>query len=270
MLKTNTSQTRFLSTSLVGKPLLVVRIADGTSFNSKLDVVLSLVRKGWLAADKCKLKPYEKGQVRVFILQWKMPMSYFVCLLSEDELFGKGIKQIPHYEKDCYYQCLLRLREQRLREFLERAVDQKWCLEELRKARQALPLSDIPAEEPGSDEEVGAVVPLPPLQLPLADRRIQFERCVAVGPAERVKIYFDRCTGGSAGQRCYANCSSKNHSNCFQWRQAEDFSSREEIAAYFYVWSVGHVPFADRFAHMGWRPGDADLQLSAAITVEDF
>ena len=59
----------------------------------------------------------------VFVRDLRRPTSYFLSLALGDELFEKGVIEVPHTKTDIYYKSLLRLSGATLREFLLGDVD---------------------------------------------------------------------------------------------------------------------------------------------------
>ena len=108
-----------------------VEIASGIS---KLDLVVALLRRGWTGGQPDVA--FICGAERVFVCSAAPPISYFTCLIRCQELFDKGVVEIPHGAKDLFYQALLRLSGEALQELLRRValnnVDDAWLKEQVK------------------------------------------------------------------------------------------------------------------------------------------
>ena len=259
-LKTVATHTKFVNVLVLQNPVLDI-FTDECIAESKLDVVLSLLRAGWRHV--AKPSPHKPDADKKFVNHIKKPTSYFVCLASCGELFARSIPEIKHDQKDVYYQALLRLRGAKLQEFLAKmheGVDMKWCRKAL-KAETLPPIVDCPAQELESDEEPDdddtpedafRQVALVPRILP----SLEWKRCrVQDDSGTVVKVYFDHCSSQNAQQRCWSNCVIEGHVNCFQWRQTGDFNDRDCMAAYMFCWATSQG-FESREIHMAYRPSD--------------
>ena len=129
----NADGTRYVNTQNVGKPLQVIK-HDSFSPTSKLDLVLALLRHGWVAL--ASPEPFKPDAPKHFTSSRTRPTSYFYCLVTHAALFANGVGCIPHDARDLYYQCLLGLRGSALREFLERHstgnADDHWSRQHLK------------------------------------------------------------------------------------------------------------------------------------------
>ena len=271
------SNVRALPMVEVGFPTQIVQSPDHT-VNSKLDLVLSLFRNGWSAANP--RNAYADGASREFFLLIRAPRSYFVCLLEAGKIFEKGILAIKHKQKDLYYQALLRLRGEQLIKYmnrLEAGESAKVLRRELKNETiAAAPICDDPPdelhsdEEPSSGEERVLALPAPPRLLePLNWKRATVTNNVGT----QAKVYFDHyAEDHGRPQRAYCNCIVGSHQNCFQWRQTKEFESREQMCAYFFAWASRHG-FENRQEHMAWRPSAdevAAMRASAGFRLVDF
>jgi len=123
-LRVDPTQTMYISMQVVNTPTQVMFSHDRFVVASKLDIVMSLLLKSWTPGVGVP-EPYQSHSPKTFICDLHKAASYFACLALAADLFGKGIAEIPHNEKDLYYQCLLRLRGSSLEEFLRM---EKICL----------------------------------------------------------------------------------------------------------------------------------------------
>ena len=103
----NDDGTKYVNIQNVGKPLQVIK-HDSFSPTSKLDLVLALLRHGWVAL--ASPEPFKPDAPKHFTSSRTRPTSYFYCLVTHAALFANGVGCIPHDVKDLYYQCLLGLR----------------------------------------------------------------------------------------------------------------------------------------------------------------
>ena len=212
--------------------------------------------------------------VRLFA-PFRKPCSYFVCLAVESDIFEKGVPHIKHTEKDGYYQCLRRLRGPPLQEFLHQQMgNAAWCKKALKDFGKVIQVINVPVEdetdmedEPGLQEPPLPAIGLPPP--PLQDLAPEWTRCCISGAAGKVKVYFDHRTSNRAEQRTYANCLGGN-ANCFQWRMARDFGTRDQVARCFYCWASSHAVCTDRESHMALRPTAQDLAMIGEVSVGEF
>jgi hypothetical protein len=172
--------------------------------------------------------------------------DFFSTLVLLDELADRGVELVPHFEKDMFYQCLLRLRGSALNVFLRCGQPGKaWCKKAIKDADQACLAFNAPPLEPDSAsvacELLEDAEPRQQPLLPALVDREEYKRVIVTGDVGSVKVYFDHYSGCN-GQRVYANCKGGVcHDNCFQWRQCTDVGSRDEIARRFFC--VGDFTF---------------------------
>lgn len=244
IVSTAASMTKYISVMSYGQPGLVSQ-SDLACYGSKLDLIMWLLRAGWVPTKKPlphKVRSADFG----FSMMFSRPTSYFNTLVLLDELADRGVKLVPHFEKDMFYQCLLRLRGSALTYLLRRGqLDKAWCKKAIKDVDQACLAFNAPPLEPDSASEACELLEdAEPRQQPLLPAlvdREEYKRVMVTGDVGSVKVYFDHYSGGN-GQRVYASCKGGVcHDNCFQWRQCTDFGSRDEIARYFLL-GLLHIP----------------------------
>ena len=258
---------KYLSAQLVGEPGLVFH--DGKlNADSKLAIMIYLRMRGWASSDELSAQPHVlSGGDLVFVRDLRRPTSYFLSLALGNELFEKGVIEVPHTKTDIYYKSLLRLSGATLREFLLGDVDDVWCRRALRDAPPlTLPLEDEDGDDGGEADALEGQPEPPPLMLeaPAVAVLPLMQRCIARGPLGDVRVRFATVTSDERWQRSFGHCLG-GHENCGQWRQASDFASREGIAKYYYYWSTSHANFPDRQAHMAWRPSTDEVDASGVV-----
>lgn len=276
-LKVVEGNVRHVSVQTNGDPVQLIQV-DEYAQESKLDVILALLRRGWAHVGSVP-PPYKRTREKHLIQHMRKPSSYYVCLLEADQLFARGVSEVKHDGKDLYYQALLRLDGERLAEFLRKlqaGVDSRWCRRAL-KDKTACPIAHAPPSEPGTDEEVEVLVlEDDPRHIPAVPSRLcnlEWKRvkvCNSAGIV--VKVFFDHVTQENGRQRCWANCvTCEGHRNCFQWRSCEVFEDRSSLAAYQFTWATtkGH---ANRAAHMGLNVGQdaVDANIRSGLTIKEF
>ena len=267
---TSPSMTKYINVALVGNP---TRFMDGkVCVNSKLDLVIHLLVQGWVPHAKPAIHNVGSGENR-FVSSFARPLSYFACLYLLDELSVKGVKQLPHFEKDLYYQCVLRLRGAQLTEFRNHGqFDTAWCRRAVRDAELTMQIQDAPAPEEDFDacpDEMDNQFALVPALIPAIHDRVAFRRVLVVGDGGSVRVYVDHFSGGGS-QRTWVNCTSKDHVNCFQWRQCSDFESPLELASYMYAWALSYEGYNCRETHMPYRPGTSVIESMGPLELRDF
>jgi hypothetical protein len=273
MVSSDASQTKYISVTSHGNPQQVVNLAR-FCVESKLDLVITLLRRGWGVHTK-PTHPYGMGArpERVFIASFQKPASYFTCLVLVEELFARGVTHIPHFEKDLYYQCLLRLRGDKLKAFITSGqFDKAWCKQMLRSPEAEFPLHDAPPLEPDPDDvddDAEDAEPRPLALLPAMLDRMKWHRVKVQGIKGSVRVFFDNFTGGGITQRSWANCSGA-HDHCFQWRQCDDFACRDDLARYMYTWATSHECCEDRASHQSYRPSASDVELIGCVQIAEF
>ena len=230
--------------------------------------MINLRMRGWASSDELSAQPHVlSGGDLVFVRDRRRPTSYFLSLALGDELFEKGVIEVPHTKTDIYYKSLLRLSGATLREFLLGDVDDVWCRRALRDAPPlTLPLEDEDGDDGGEADALEGQPEPPPLMLeaPAVAVLPLMQRCIARGPLGDVRVRFATVTSDERWQRSFGHCLG-GHENCGQWRQASDFASREGIAKYYYYWSTSHANFPDRQAHMAWRPSTDEVDASGVV-----
>ncbi len=267
---------RAISVQTVGRPLQVLRM-DRSATTSKLDLVLALLRSGWVSEEPvCQ---FALGGERRFFCSRLKPTSYFCCLLEADDIFMKGVDAIPHNLKDIHYQCLLRLTGAPLKEFLEqlqRGGDLEVWARAALKGR-AVAVADSGDEGEAAPLRLGheaapAAPPLVPAPLLLGDH--DWKRAlVHVGREPTRKVLFiSNLTGWSSGrQRCYMECKLAGHSNCVRHWFCDEFSSREQCCAHLATWAMVGNACEDRVEHIQKDPEGPQVEdTKATMVLEDF
>ena len=94
MVGRNAARIMDIGAQLLGDPRQVIQI-EGWSSTSKLDIVLTLMRTGWVNR-KAPKSAYKPGQAKHFRNDFHRPSSYFACLVEHVKLFEKGVPQIAH------------------------------------------------------------------------------------------------------------------------------------------------------------------------------
>jgi hypothetical protein len=252
--------------------------------DSKLDVALALIRSGFAECDT--LAPYTAGSAKLFDCAAGRPLSYFVCLYMAEDLWLKGVAKIPHVWPDVQYQCLLRLRGEKLAEFLarvEEGIDKAAARAFVRGAAGDGPV-DAPALEPDpdspeplEDDGLGGVAapPLPLLPHRLPSDALEWRRCLASVPTEglSVKVYFDHCTSSSGVQRGWVDCDVRAHGRCFKWQQCSSHRCREDFVAFMTRWAADgrDASITSREDHMGHNPAAESVAvMKRTLITRDF
>ena len=172
-----------------------------------------------------------------------------------------------------FYRWLSRLQGDKLAEFISASsVSDAACREMLREAGDPLPICDVPAEGQPGDAEAdgvpdGADELEPPVMPLVLSEPLQYRRCIVEGLAGSVKVYFNHTAPTLEKQRAYANCLEATHHNCFQWRLAGDFGSRDEAARCFYCWASMHGAFKSRHEHTPFRPSAAQVATVGPVAI---
>ena len=245
--------------------------------NVKLDLVLSLIRKGWHPR-KPPRSSFKPGGALHFLAAYRRLCSYFACLLEHERLFAKNILEIRHDWKDLQYQCLLRLNGEKLGKILEglEGATDKWMREQLKTISVddvcgAPEIEDWP-EEGGENEPEPDLQAFPPLVPSVLDRNlIVWQRRKVICNLEVAKVIFDHYSSGDR-QRGYVNCLCKHHQNCFRWKFADQFVDRESYCAYMYSWATGGDHLDNRDAHMtDFEPDPENIEVvKATMELQDF
>ena len=267
---------RYISLQLVSDPVQMI-MADVCTCTSKLDLVLWLLRHGWVAGDV--LAPYAQGDDRIFACSSFRPTSYFTCLVRSDDLFARGIVSVPHDAKDLVYQAMLRLDGDALADFLSclarNVLDERWLRGQLKGKGLAIvdpgeggEGGDVGAEDPSV--EALSVQPLIPLQLDYSTFLWKRAKVSSNGSLVH-KVIMDHCTSASGQQRGYINCLVPHHHNCFLWRNCSAYPNRPDMLADMLAWALAGSRYADRYDHMANVPDVASVaQVKDSMVVEDF
>ena len=267
-LSRSASQTRYIATQRIAKPQLVI---DAVVFKHgvKLDMIIALLQRHWVIG--MPLSEYKLGRDQMFIADGRKPCSYFMCLLSSNALFAKGVPAVPHTWKDCEYQCLLRLHGKSLQDFLSQkasgAADDSWCKKALAGADEKYYKEALTLEDPG-EEDIEIPPFNPPIMPALLDADPEWLRCLVSHGGQSVKVIFDHRSSGPR-QRGYANC--LTHNNCYRGRHCDEFESRLDYAAYMFTWATAIN--IDRLSHksLDYEPAECRVaELRSVIEITEF
>lgn len=272
---------RHVSLRTIYEPIPMIRV-DACASTSKLDMVLTLLRHGWVSGQPAM--GLVRGGEKVFLASMSRPASYFQCLLRSAILFNSGVECIPHDARDLVYQGLLRLSGDALVAFLERlasgGADDQWLRTQLKGTDPAgIIIDDGDEPPPAEDEPLPLLAPLqdmapPPLVGAILDRSYwEWRRAIVIVEGEaRHKVVFDHCSSASGKQRGYINCKVAGHNRCFLWRDCDHHDSREDFCAYLMAWALKGRDYGDRFSHMQCPP-PTDARVAAVkgtMTLEDW
>ena len=273
---------RHINIQNVGNPTQVIRL-DHCGGESKLDLVLHLLRQGWTDTVPEATTGYFIDSPQEFNCSAMRPTSYFKCLAVAAGLFEKGVENVPHKWNDLHYQCLLRLHGDALKMFLDKMAlgefEDKWARQHLKTSGDPLVIADVAEpdeQEPDDGDDDSRWNPnlhLQPLLPALLDREEEWVRAkVTVAGWPTHKVIFGHCTSGAGRQRGYINCRAEGHNNCFHWELCDDHSSREAFIAFQMAWAIGRVPPCEtREEHLGWKPDATHVaEIMAAMTLESF
>jgi hypothetical protein len=275
----NPGGTRHVSVRTCGDP--VQAFCRGLSnVDTKLGVVLDLLRRGWVQAGNAPA-PFTNGSQQLFVCSIGRQLSYYLCLRNAAALFAKGVSAIAHDLKDVQYQCLLRLNGDRLQQFLralEAGLDEARCRALLREqggeaivdVADNLFVEDLPDDpaDPGADAPAIG----PPLMPSLLDQQDRGWKRAAVDVQDGMGIYkviTDNCTHQSGRQRGYCNC--LVHDSCFRSKFCDEFADRERFVAYLVAWASAGDPRTSAAEHRGLDPEeDVVAAVQAVMVVSDY
>ena len=273
---------RYLSLATVGEPVQMMRV-ERFQDNSKLDMVLALLRKGWSAGNPAG--PYELTSRKVFVTTMLRPASYWLCLLKAPELFGKRVPRIPHDCRDLEYQAMLRLTGNALMDFLqkmEQGFDENWIRKHLKDhadpraiVDEGDPDDDNAGQEHGDPNEDDRVEPRPQppraLLPPLDELPEEWARCIVHFPGARPhKVIFDHYSSGP-NQRGYINCLIDGHVNCFRWRDRRLEPDRNEFCAHLMAWALEGEGLSRDYHKQGHEPSQSKIsEVSERMRLEEF
>ena len=277
----NHDGTKYVNIQNVGKPLQVIK-HDSYSPTSKLDLVLALLRHGWVA--QASPEPFKPGAPKNFTSSRLRPTSYFYCLVTHAALFANGVRCIPHDAKDLYYQCLLRLRGNALSDFLERHssgnADDHWSRQHLKDHGEKAMIEDAgdPVEpvlvNPDPEEAVLVHADLVPLEVPRVEAilGVLWKRAkVHLEGWPEHRVQFDNCSHASGKQRGYIFCQLPGHKNCLRYCECPTFASRHDFCAYLMAWVCCGKDSSNRKDHMSDEPSASSIEaVSAALHLQDY
>jgi hypothetical protein len=267
---------RAVSVQKVGLPSQVFW-RDEFAVASKLDLVLALLRKGWVA--EAPAVPYAAGGDRKFLPNRVRPTSYFHCLLMARELFRKGVPDISHDLTDIHYQCMLRLHGDALLEFLRRLRDgipdfAEWARASLRDgvgADEGYPVVEDGGDGGASDEGGDDIVVAPPAIVPaILDAEHSWRRAKVQIGDNTYKVYVDNYSHQTGRRRVYIDCGQPEHHHCLRYFFCDEFGDREQCFAHVVAWARLDG-FVARDDHIHSNPSSAAVGLiREAMVLEAF
>ena len=273
--------TRYVNVQSAGLPMQIIRV-DRCSPNSKLDVVLGLLRLGWTAG--AARANYQPGGRTLFVCSWLRPTSYFNCLLNSAELFSKGVPSIPHKAISIHYQCMLRLQGRALAEFLAKfASDEAGdavCRKLLKGPDVLLAVCDRGdvAEAADCDDDPEELESQPGVLreglMPaiLGGSETDWKRTIVhVSGWDAHKVLFDHSSHASGRQRGYIECKQRGHKHCLRYTVCDAHASRERCVAWLFAWAVDDAERRSRLEHIGHDPDEAQvLTIMRSMRLEAF
>ena len=242
----------------------------------KLMLFFRLRQQGWVHVDRCLNDAWAADAPMELSMSLSRPRSYFLALLSHQAILDKGVTQIAHSQKDCYYQCLMTLEGEKLLQILAQAAleerSDQWFKEKLQvEDGEADSDGSLQAVEDGPVDAVHVLDRHLPSILPVGFVLDSWVRCFMRRPGqEGTKLYFDRHSDTSGRQRGFVFCRSHD---CRRYRYCDSFASRVMMATDMLLWWEARLlPECNTHElHLAWDPPPASVAaLAGALELEEF
>ena len=267
---------RWLPVFAAQRPMQVLHV-DEFKDESKLDMALALLRRGWRPADG--EEEWVVGGPSLFYVDLSRPASYFLCLLSCELLQSRGVSSIRHAAPDAYYQMLLRCKAAAIAEALRHG---DWSQAFFQQQLKGLAPTHV---DEGADDmlaladgSVGEQEGAPGLPAPVelaAPKEEQWRRCNVAGLgddnfSDGCKVYFDH-VHHSGRSRGYVACQHHAAEDCVHYVWCDDFPSRLALCAHLFEWAKLGRRCSSKSEHLLSRPSEAAVSTArGAIFVSDF
>lgn len=235
-------------------PILLLPVSDLSPHSSKIDMVLALLRDGWVAERRAP-PLYADGADKRFAESMVHRSSlYFLCLLKAPDIFARGCPAIAHAMPHSYYMALWTMKDLTLlcaRPDLYELKDADFKL--IMKGTHVpdkLALHDggvadtLVAEDDGDvddGDDLGQAlavlehapgpVEIPACALGLRDAVAEWAIPVRFGAAV---ARFDLFSHASGIQRGYISC--RFHQPCHKYTQVNRWPSKHALCAYLFAW----------------------------------
>ena len=267
---------RWVSNIVIAEPQLMY-ISHALVPESKLDLMISLQRQGWVTAKEIK-EAWNEGDPLVCVFDSRRPISYYQCLLRRSALIAKNVKTILHGAVDAYYLVLLRLSPEAIRRALEAGEKTNdWFRKQLKNKSEDNANYNIDMNVSSDDDgtqhvlEIEEGTTMMPGILDGVSSVITWKRCSACmvdGQDPPQKIYIDT-KHHSGRDRGYIACS--KHVDCGKYVFCDHFKFRSDMVEWLYAWSKLWAACETKEAHIEVTPSDADTQeIAGKLHIAEF